>query len=145
MDSREMMNRVGAIIDAHGTGVLATVDGDGNPHMRWLTPTLLRERPGALYAITAPRFSKVAQVRTHARVEWMFQTPSLDEVISVRGTINAVENPSLRAEVLEILGQRLHTFWKLAHDARDLVVLETVVEEATRFLPMDGRKDVVRF
>ncbi len=145
MDSREVMNRVGAIIEAHGTGVLATVDEDGNPHVRWLTPTMLRERPGALYAITAPRFSKVAQVRAHARVEWMFQTPSLDEVISVRGTINAVENPSLRAEVLEVLGQRLQTFWKLAHDARDLVVLETVVEEATRFLPMDGRKDVVRF
>ncbi len=145
MDSREVMKRVGAIIEAHGTGVLATVDEDGNPHVRWLTPTMLRERPGALYAITAPRFAKVAQVRSHARVEWMFQTPSLDEVISIRGTINVVENPSLRAEVLEVLGQRLQTFWKLAHDARDLVVLETVVEEATRFLPMDGRKDVVRF
>ncbi len=145
MDSREVMNRLGAIIEAHGTGVLATVDQDGNPHMRWLTPTMLRERPGALYAITAPRFSKVGEVRAHRRVEWMFQTPTLDEVISVRGTINAVENPSLRAEVLEVLGQRLQTFWKLAHDARDLVVLETIVEEATRFLPMDGRKDVVRF
>jgi pyridoxamine 5'-phosphate oxidase len=145
MDSREVMNRVGAIIEAHGTGVLATVDQDGNPHVRWLTPALLRERPGAIYAITAPRFSKVVEVRLHPRVEWMFQTPTLDEVISVRGTINAVENPSLRAEVLEMLGQRLHTFWKLAHDARDLIVLETVVEEATRFLPMEGRKDVVRF
>jgi general stress protein 26 len=145
MDSRELMNRVWAIIDAHGTGVLATVDQDGNPHVRWLTPAILPERPGALYAITAPRFSKVVEVRAHPRVEWMFQTPTLDEVISVRGTINAVENPSLRAEVLEVLGQRLRTFWKLAHDARDLVVLETVVEEATRFLPMDGRKDVVRF
>ncbi|MGA2974251.1 MAG: pyridoxamine 5'-phosphate oxidase family protein [Spirochaetia bacterium] len=145
MDSREVMNRIGAIIEAHGTGVLATVDKDGNPHLRWLTPTLLRERPGALYAVTAPRFSKVMQVRAHPRVEWMFQTPTLDEVISVRGLINVVENPSLRAEVLEVLGPRLGTFWKIAHDARDLVVLETVVEEATRFLPMEGRKDMVRF
>jgi pyridoxamine 5'-phosphate oxidase len=145
MDSHEVINRIGAIIEAHGTGVLATVDQDGNPHVRWLTPTLLRERPAAIYAITAPGFSKVVQVRSHPRVEWMFQTPTLDEVISVRGTINAVENPSLRAEVLEALGQRLNTFWKTAHDARDLVVLETVVEEATRYLPMEGRKDVVRF
>ena len=145
MDSREVMNRVGAIIDAHGTGLLATVDQDGNPHLRWLTPAMLRERPGAIYAITAPRFAKVVQVRAHPRVEWMFQTPTLEEVISIRGAINVVENPSLRAEVLEVLGPRLSTFWKLAHDARDLVVLETVVEEATRFLPMEGRKDVVRF
>jgi len=145
MDSREVMNRVGAIIEAHGTGLLATVDQEGNPHLRWLTPTMLRERPGAIYAITAPSFSKVIQIRTHPRVEWMFQTPTLDEVVSVRGAINVVENPSLRAEVLEVLGPRLGTFWKLARDARDLVVLETVVEEATRFLPMEGRKDVVRF
>jgi len=145
MDRREVMGRVTAIIDAHGTGLLATVDEDGSPRVRWLTPAVLRERPGAVYAITAPHFAKVAQVRAHPRVEWMFQTPTLDEVISLRGLINVVENPSLRAEVLESLGQRLQTFWKLAHDARDLVVLETVVEEATRFLPMAGRKDVVRF
>jgi hypothetical protein len=75
----------------------------------------------------------------------MFQTPTLHEVMSVRGPINVVENPSLRTEVLEALGPRLGTFWKLAHDARDLVVLETVVEEVTRFLPMEGRKDQVRF
>jgi pyridoxamine 5'-phosphate oxidase len=145
MDSREVMTRLGAIIEAHGTGLLATVDQDGNPHLRWLTPTLLRERPGAIYAITAPRFAKVLQVRAHPKIEWMFQTPALDEIVSVRGSINVVENPSLRAEVLEVLGPRLRTFWKLAHDARDLVVLETVIEEATRFLPMEGRKDVVKF
>jgi general stress protein 26 len=145
MDSREVMNRVGAIIEAHGTGLLATVDPEGNPHLRWLTPAMLRERPGAIYAITAPSFAKVVQVRSHPRVEWMFQTPTLDEVVSIRGAINVVENPSLRAEVLEVLGPRLRTFWKLAHDARDLVILETVVEEATRFLPMEGRKDFVKF
>lgn len=145
MDSHEVMNRVGAIIEAHGTGLLATVDEEGNPHLRWLTPTLLRDSPGAVYALTAPRFSKVVQVRAHARVEWMFQTPTLDEVISIRGLLNVVENPSLRSEVLEVLGPRLQTFWKLAHDARDLVVLETIAEEAIRYLPMQGRKDIVRF
>jgi pyridoxamine 5'-phosphate oxidase len=145
MDSRDVMKRVAAIVEAHGTGLLATVDETGSPHMRWLTPALLRERPGTIFAITAPRFAKVVQVRAQPRVEWMFQTPTLDEIVSVRGVINVVENPSLRAEVLELLGPRLGTFWKLAHDARDLVVLETVVEEATRFLPMEGRKDVVRF
>ena len=85
MDSREVMNRVGAIIEAHGTGLLATVDEEGNPHLRWLTPTLLRDRPGRDLRLTAPRLSKVVQVRAHAQVEWMFQTPTLDEVISIRG------------------------------------------------------------
>jgi general stress protein 26 len=145
MDSREVMNRIGALIEAHGTGLLATVDDEGTPHVRWLTPTLLPESFGVLYALTAAGFSTLAQVRAHERVEWMFQTPTLDEVISVRGLVNVVENPSLRSEVLEALGPRLHAFWKLAPDVRDLVVLETVVQEAVRYLPMKGSKDVVRF
>ncbi len=68
-----------------------------------------------------------------------------DRVALERALVNVVENPSLRAEVLEALGPRLHTFWKLAPDVRDLVVMETVVQEAVRYLPMEGSKDVVRF
>ena len=139
------MDRVEAILEAHTTGLLATVGDDGGPHVRWLTPALLRGRPGAIYALTAPRFAKVEQARAHPLVEWMFQTPALDEIITVRGRMNVVDNPSLRAEALEVIGPRLRAFWKLAHDERDLAVLETVIEQATRYLPMEGRKDVVRF
>jgi len=139
------MERVEAILEAHGTGLLATVGDDGGPHVRWLTPALLRGRFGAIYVLTGPRFAKVDQVRAHPRVEWMFQTPALDEIVTVRGRINVVDNPSLRSEALEVIGPRLRAFWKLARDERDLAVLETVVEEATRYLPMQGRKDTVRF
>ncbi len=145
MDSREVMKKVRAIIEAHGTGLLATVDSNGDPHMRWFTPTLLPDSPGALYALTPRQSAKVMQDQGHRRVEWMFQTPPLDQVITVRGRINVVDVPSLRAEVQEVLGSRLRTLWKLAPDASDLVVLETIVEAATYFLPMTGRKEAVRF
>ena len=145
MDAREIMHRIETILEAHGTGLLATVDDAGAPHVRWLTPAVLRDRPGAIYALTAPRFAKVGQVRANPRVEWMFQTPSLAEVITARGKMNVVDNPSLRAEVQEVIGPRLRTFWRLARDERDLAVLETVLEEATQYLPMEGRKHTVRF
>ena len=140
------MDRVERIIEAHGTGLLATVGDDEGPRVRWLTPRCCVEGPEAIYALTRrPGFAKVGQARARPRVEWMFQTPSLDEVITLRGRINVVENPSMRAEALEVIGPRLRAFWKLAHDERDLAVLETVIEEATRYLPMQGRKDTVRF
>jgi pyridoxamine 5'-phosphate oxidase len=145
MNARQIMDRVETIIEAHGTGLLATVGDDGGPRMRWLTPAVLRGRFGAIYALTAPGFAKVGQARARPRVEWMFQTPSLDEIITLRGRINVVENPSMRAEALEVIGPRLRVFWKLAHDERDLAVLETVIEEATRYLPLQGRKDTTRF
>jgi general stress protein 26 len=145
MDSGELMRRIARIVEAHGTGVLATVDHEGAPHARWLTPALLPGRPGVVYALTSPGFAKVAQLRANPRVEWLFQTPSLDEVISLRGTLGVIDNPSLRAEVQEALGPRLATFWRLAPEGRGLVVLETVVSDATLYLPLEGGKDVVRF
>jgi general stress protein 26 len=145
MNPRELMNRIAAILDAHGTGLLATTDAEGTPHVRWLTPAVLRDRPDTIYALTAPRFAKVAQVRAHPRVEWMFQVPSLAEIVTLRGTVSVVDNPSLRAEVLEAVGPRLRTFFQLAKDGRDLVVLETSIEEATHYQPIEGRKSVVRF
>lgn len=145
MDPREVMDRVAAILDAHGTGLLATTDAEGAPHVRWLTPAVLRDRPGAIYALTAPRFAKVAEVRARPRVEWMFQVPTLAEIVTVRGRMSVVDNPSLRQEVLEAVGPRLRTFFQLARDGRDLVVLETAIEEAVHYLPLDGRKTVVRF
>jgi len=75
----------------------------------------------------------------------MFQTPSLSEIVTVRGRVSVVENPSLRAEVLEAVGPRLRTFFQLAKDGRDLAVLETAIDEATHYLPMEGRKTVVKF
>ena len=75
----------------------------------------------------------------------MFQDPSLTEIVTVRGTMSVVDNPSLRAEVLEAVGPRLRAFWKLAKDGRDLAVLETAIVEAAQYLPMEGRKSVVRF
>ncbi len=145
MNPRELMDRVGAILEEHGTGLLATTDAEGAPHVRWLTPAVLRDRPGTIYALTAPRFAKVAQVRAHPRVEWMFQVPSLAEIVTVRGRVSVVDNPSLRAEVLEAVGPRLRAFFQLAKDGGDLVVLETAIEEATHYQPIEGRKSVVRF
>ena len=43
------------------------------------------------------------------------------------------------------MGPRLRAFWRLARDPRDLAVLETVIDEATQYLPMKGVKAVVRF
>ena len=146
MDTRELMERVSALLDAHGTGLLATVGRGrvrrtcaGSPRRSCATGRG-RSTPSRRRA-----FAKVVQVRAHPGWSGCSRRRRWTRSSAVRGTINVVENPSLRAEVLEVLGPRLRTFWKLAHDARDLVVLETVVEEATQYLPMQGRKDVVRF
>jgi pyridoxamine 5'-phosphate oxidase len=143
MNAERILGRLQEILYAHGAGILATVGEDGKPHVRWLTSYIFPNRPHLIYALTVPSFPKIGQLRSNPHVEWMFQSPTLDEVITVRGRINIVDNPSLRSEILEAVGGRMRALWKLADDVRDLSVLETVVDEATRYLPLEGSKDTV--
>ena len=143
MTKQEVLNTLEMILNEAHTAVLATTDQDGKPHIRWMTPALLRGRTGVIYAVTSPRFGKVVQLEAHPEVEWMFQTPILDTIVTVRGRINIVDNPSILSEVLETLGSFMRSVWKLKGDERGLLVLETIIEEAIYYKPMKGVKEVV--
>ena len=145
MTSHELMARVGSIIEEARTAVLATTDEEGRPHVRWMTPAVLPGRPNAVYAVTSRRFAKVAQLAAQPRVEWMFQTRALDTIVTLRGTVNVLDTPSIRSEVFESVARRLTAFWKANDDERDLLVLETVVEEGIHYRSMAGTRETVRF
>ncbi len=145
MTKRDIMAEIGKILDDAKTGLLATVDIEGKPHMRWLTPAVLRGRMGALYNVTAPNSVKLEQLRANPYVQWMIQSRALDRIITVNGKINIVENPSIRNEVLEAVGDRLRVFWKIHESEWEICVLETIIEKATYYLPMKNRKETVEF
>jgi general stress protein 26 len=145
MDTHGLMARIEGILEAHGAGILATVVDARSPSVRWLTPAVFKDGFGVVYALTSPTFPKVAQIRANPRVEWMFQTPALDEVITARGKAQVVDNPSLRSRLLETIGRHMLGLWRLTEDVRDLSVLETVLEEATYYKPMEGIKETVSF
>jgi len=145
MTKRDIMAEIGKILDDAKTGLLATVDSEGKPHMRWLTPAVLRGRVGALYNVTAPNSVKLEQLRANPYVQWMIQSRALDRIITVNGKINIVENPSIRNEVLEAVGDRLRVFWKIHESEWEICVLETIIEKATYYLPMKNRKETVEF
>ncbi len=145
MTRQELMNEVSEILTKAKTAVLATVDKDGKPHMRWMSPTILRDNPQAIYAVTNPHAIKLGALQKDNQVEWLVQPRTIETVISLRGKINVIENPSLNAQLMEVLARRLNVFWKVNHDELDFVVLETVIEEATYFKPMKGTYEVVKF
>ena len=143
MTKRDIVAVLEAILDEAHTAVLTTVDAEGRPHARWMTPALIPGRSGVIFAVTSPRFPKVAQINAQPQVEWLFQSPVLTTVVTVRGRVNLLDNPSIRSEVLEALGPYMRVFWRLRGNERELVVLETVIEEAVYFLPMKGQTEVV--
>ena len=145
MNKREMMQKIAVLIDDAKAGILATVDGSGHPHARWMTPVLLAQWPDAIFAVTSPDFPKIAQLQTNNKVEWMIQSRSLDQVINIRGGINILDNPSLKAQVMEAIGNKLTVFWKVNKDKTDFVILETVITEACWHAPIKGLKETVDF
>jgi general stress protein 26 len=108
-----------------------------------MTPALLKGRKGAVYSVTSPRFAKAREAEENEKVQWMFQTKTLDEIMNLEGMIRVLDNPSIKSEVLETIGGNLRVFWKINEAESDLVVLETVIHAMTYFKPMTGERSRV--
>jgi len=145
MTKTGLLAELDIILDEPKTAILATSDENGQPRMRWMTPTILKDRSEVLYAVTAQGFEKAKHLEKNPNVEWMVQPPSLETIITLRGKLNVVDNASLKSEVLEAIGKRLTAFWKLNENQANMVVLETVIEEAVLYKPMIGVKSRVKF
>ena len=145
MNNQEMMNKIETVLEDAKAGVLATVDAEGKPHARWMTPVVLAQWPETVFAVTSPDFPKILQLDANNKVEWLIQTRALDQIINVRGGINVLDNPSLKAQVMEAIGKKLTVFWKVNKDKTDFVILETVIDEASWYAPMKGLREIVKF
>ena len=145
MTKQEIMTKIGTILDDVKTAILATCDNNGQPHIRWMCPCIFSNQDSTLYSLSAPQFSKIIQLKENPEAEWMIQTKTLNEIITLRGKINIIENPSLKGEVMSVVGKTLHVFWKLTGKETDYLVLETVIREAVYFQPLTGKKVKVAF
>ena len=139
------MSNLEDLITDSKTAVLSTVDAENQPHSRWMTPVVIKDRPGTIYAVTSPEFRKAHHLEKNPNVHWLFQTLLLDRIASVTGKINIIEASTLKSEVLEAIGPRLTVFWSLNDDSSKLVVLETVIREAVWFMPMRGIRETIVF
>lgn len=140
MEMNALLDIAERILDTAHVGILTTLDRDGRPWIRWMTPTFLRGDRRSLYAVTAEGFRKVDHIRENNRVAWMLQHRTMDEIIHISGTAAILDNPTLKADVLEAVGGHLEKFWRINQDNFDLVVVETVIEEVDHYDPMKGTR-----
>ncbi|MFP4300411.1 MAG: pyridoxamine 5'-phosphate oxidase family protein [Spirochaetaceae bacterium] len=140
MEGKAMLDVLERILEKSHVAVLSTVDGDGRPRSRWMTPAVVRGRRGFLYTVSAPHFEKIEQIQKNSSVSWLLQTRALDEVLEVVGKARIIDNPALKSEVLEAIGGHLTTFWRVNPDETELIVIETVIDELTYLEPMKGEK-----
>lgn len=145
MTPQELMNKVEQMLEEAKAGLLITVDSHNTPHSRWMTPIVLRQRPGCIYTVTKPGSTKTNHIQSNPNVEWMFQTRSLSEIVNIRGTAAQIDNPALKNEIMDLLASKLVVFWKANNTPDEFVVLETVVEVGVYFKPMKAMRETVKF
>lgn len=145
MTRHQFKGIIESIIDETHTAILATVDSQGAPHIRWMTPGCIEDRPEAFFMITTSRMSKVDHIQSNSQAELMFQSRSLDKIVNISGSATVLDNPSLRSEVLECVGKHLHSFWKINTSESELVVIEFLFNSATQYNPKNGTKITISF
>lgn len=145
MGPHELLNRLEKILEDAKTAVLATTDKQGNPHMRWMTPALLRYRPREIFTFAVPDSAKIEHIAANDHVEWMIQSKDLSEIINVSGIASVIDNPSIKTELMEILGPKLTVFWKANADKNEFVVIETVIKHAEYLKPIKGLRQQINF
>ena len=145
MNQQELINKLEYILDNSKTGILSTIDENGRSHMRWMTPVLIKGRKGVIFSITSQQSEKVIEISQRPDVTWIIQTRSLDQIITLKGITNILDNPSIKSELIELMGDKLTMFWKINKNSMDFVVMETIIKEAVYFQPMTGSKQVVEF
>lgn len=145
MDQSLMMKKIEDLLDEARAAVLTGIDLEGKPFARWMTPVTLKDRQGAIYAVTSPGSPKLKRLEQNPCVEWLIQPPSLREILTLQGKVNVLTAPSIRGEVMQKLAGRLNVFWKVSLDRTDFVVLETIVCQGSYFVPMRGTIKTVTF
>jgi len=136
MKDKEPLQALRSIIDTVRVGLLSTVNKQGQPHSRWVTAARLPGDHRFVYCVTGSGSLKVADILENEKVTWSFQTPGLDEVVTLEGRAVVLDNPELKAQVLEALGQYLQVFWRVQPDTRKLVVIEIEIARVRLFRPM---------
>ena len=145
MNQTMLMSKIDRLLDNASTAVMATADMEGRPHMRWMTPGVLRNRPYSLFCVTSPTSYKTLAVKNPSPVSWMIQNKQLTEIVNCQGDLYMVEDPSIEAEVLEHVSKKLVVFWKVNEMPSEFVVLETVLTEGSYFRPMDNVREFTTF
>jgi general stress protein 26 len=123
------------LADGQRPGILATVDGAGMPHTRWMATLSLQDWP-LLYTITSPSSRKIDHIRKNPHVSWMFSNDEMNLIVNFRGKALITEDPAKRQKVWKLLEDKSRAYFlSSAADAPGFAVIETEIEEIDCIVP----------
>jgi len=98
MTRDEIIGATRELIGAGGSFVLATVDQEGCPQLRWMGAALLEE-PLTLYIAAGANSRKMDQIRGNKRSQLMFQNSEYSRVATLCGDCDVVQEAEIKRRV----------------------------------------------
>jgi len=129
MKAHETLDSFHTLLEDVRRGLFITIDSEGYPQARWMVAASLNEKPDYIYSLSFDSSNKIRDLEKNRKVAWSFQLPSLNEIVYIQGEASVLDNPQLKAEVIEALGPNLTHFWRVRPEHGYLVVIETAIEK----------------
>ena len=140
-DSEDVYGLIKELINGMHPGILTTVDADGRPQARWMSTFCVNAFP-LFYTLTSPGSRKVAQIRAHPEVNWMFFNQDLSLIVSLAGKARVVTEGKLLRQVWKLVKDKtLAYFLKDLNAGPDFVAIETQIES----IECNSPKNFLRF
>jgi general stress protein 26 len=98
MSKHDVIGAAQDLIRAGGSFVLATVDQDGIPQVRWMGAALLEE-PLTVYMVAGAESRKMGQMKAHPKSQLMFQSTDYARVATLSGTCEVVGDAETKQRV----------------------------------------------
>ena len=123
------------LADGKRPGILATVDEQGMPHMRWMATVSLRDWP-LLYAITSPTSLKIQHIGHNPNVSWMFSNDEMNVIVNIRGKARIAADPGKMQHVWKMLEDKSRAYFlNVTPDGPGFAVIETEIDGIDAIVP----------
>ena len=100
MDKQAVIDAAKDLVRAGRSLVLATVDSDGTPQVRWMGAAHLEE-PFTVYMAAGAVSRKIGQMKSRPQSQLMFQTEDYSRVATLTGMCEVVGDAETKRRVFE--------------------------------------------
>ena len=123
------------LADGKRPGILATVDEQGMPHLRWMATLSLQDFP-LLYTITSPTSRKIEHIRHNPNVSWMFSNEEMNTIVNIRGKARIASDFGKMQHVWKMLEDKSKAYFlSISNDGPGFAVIETEIEDIDCAVP----------
>ena len=130
-----VVNLAKKLADGRRPGILATVDEQGMPHMRWMATLSLHDWP-LLYTITSPASRKIQHIKNNPSVSWMFSNEEMNVIVNIRGKARVASDSGQIQRVWKLLEDKSKAYFlSIASDGPGFAVIETEIEDIDCIVP----------